>query len=67
MHASKEIWQVAIQLVRRHATAALDVAREHAVAAVESAADGEVRAWVAVALAIEDLFKEAPADGERVH
>jgi hypothetical protein len=67
MHVSKEIWQVAIQLVRSHATGALDVAREHAVAAIEGAADGEMKAWVAVALAIEDLFKQAPTDGERMH
>jgi len=67
MHASKEIWQVAIELVRSHAAAAVDIAREHAVAAIEGDADGEMRAWVAVALAIEDLFKEAPADGERIH
>jgi hypothetical protein len=67
MHASKEIWQVAIQLVRNHAMAAVDVAREHAVSAIEGAADGEMRAWVAVALAVEDLLKDAPADGEQVH
>jgi hypothetical protein len=64
---AKYLWETALDLIRLHAADARQVAQERAVGAMKGRQEAELRAWLGVSIALEDLLRPQPADGERIH
>jgi hypothetical protein len=65
--AARAIWAIVGKIVEQHGLCAVEYTQQCAIEALEQGNMDAHEAWLAIHRATEDLLREAPEDGERVH